>query len=102
MQADKPLTGKDGVLVPLLENLLNAALEGEMDARIGEDGRLAGNRRSGYTGKQVQGSVDGLSISTPRDRDAAFDPVTVRKKERILADSLAGRPECAAANKPCV
>lgn len=28
MKACKPLTGKAGVLAPLLENLLNAALEG--------------------------------------------------------------------------
>lgn len=26
-----PLLGKNGVLAPLLENLLNSALEGEMD-----------------------------------------------------------------------
>ena len=32
MYAGKPLTGKDGVLAPLIENLLNAALEGEMDS----------------------------------------------------------------------
>ena len=30
MYAGKPLTGKDGVLAPLIENLLNAALEGEI------------------------------------------------------------------------
>lgn len=31
LKAGVPLSGKDGVLAPLLENLLNSALEGEMD-----------------------------------------------------------------------
>ena len=30
LKAGVPLSGKDGVLVPLLENLLNSALEGEI------------------------------------------------------------------------
>ena len=91
LKAGRSLTGKDGVLAPLLENLLNAALEGEMDAHLDDDERTAGNRRNGYTGKHVQSSLGELNISTPRDRDATFDPVTVKKRERILADSLADR-----------
>lgn len=91
MYAGKPLTGKDGVLAPLLENLLNAALEGEMDAHLDEDERETGNRRNGRMPKQVQSSVGELSIDTPRDREGTFDPQIVRKRERILADSLADR-----------
>lgn len=91
MLAGKPLTGKDGVLAPLLENLLNAALEGEMDAHLDDDERLTGNRRNGYIPKQVQSSIGELNISTPRDRDSTFDPVMVKKRERVLADSLADR-----------
>ena len=34
-----PLSGKDGVLAPLLEHLLNSALEGEMDKPYGRSGR---------------------------------------------------------------
>lgn len=30
IKSGKPLFGKDGAFAPLLENLLNAALEGEM------------------------------------------------------------------------
>lgn len=91
LKEGKPVFGKDGVFAPLLEHLLNAALEGEMDAHMGSEERLGGNRRNGYTNKQVQSSVGELSISTPRDRDATFDPVMVKKRERILADSLADR-----------
>lgn len=91
LKEGKSVFGKDGVFAPLLEHLLNAALEGEMDAHMGPEERSGGNRRNGYTNKQVQSSVGELSISTPRDRDATFDPVMVKKRERILADSLADR-----------
>ena len=32
-----------------------------------------------------------MTIYTPRDRDVTFDPQVVRKREKILADSLADR-----------
>lgn len=91
LQVGKPLTGKDGVLAPLLENLLNAALEGEMDAHMSPDEREAGNRRNGYGIKQVQSSLGELTVQTPRDRDSTFDPQLIKKRERILAESLAER-----------
>ena len=34
LKAGKPLLGKDGAFAPLLESILNAALEGEMDAHL--------------------------------------------------------------------
>lgn len=68
LKAGGPLSGKDGVLAPLLENLLNSAMEGEMDSHLDGVEREMGNRRNG-----------------------TFDPQVVRKREKILADSLADR-----------
>ena len=34
LKAGKPLLGKEGAFAPLLESILNAALEGEMDAHL--------------------------------------------------------------------
>lgn len=34
LKAGVPLSGKDGVLAPLFENLLNSALDGEMDIHL--------------------------------------------------------------------
>lgn len=65
MYAGKPLTGKDGVLAPLIENLLNAALEGEMDSHLSTSERESGNRRNGHMCKQVQSSVGELTIHPP-------------------------------------
>lgn len=91
LKAGVPLSGKEGVLAPLLENLLNSALEGEMDSHLEGSEREWGNRRNGHMSKQVQTSMGEVTINTPRDRDGTFDPQVVRKREKILADSLADR-----------
>lgn len=87
LKAGVPLSGKDGVLAPLLENLLNSALEGEMKSHL----RELSNRRNGHMSKQVQTSMGEVTLNTPRDWDGTFNPQVVRKREKILADSLAER-----------
>ena len=49
LKAGVPLSGKDGVLAPLLEHLLNSALEGEMDSHLEGGERELGNRRNGQS-----------------------------------------------------
>lgn len=90
LKAGVPLSGKDGVLAPLLENLLNSALEGEMDSHLDEVEREMGNRRNGHMSKQVQTSMGEITINTPRDRDGTFDPKVMRKREKIFADRIIG------------
>lgn len=87
----KPLLGKDGVFAPLLENLLNAALEGEMDVHLDEDERLLGNRRNGHMSKQVQTSLGEVTVNTPRDREGSFSPQFIKKRETILAKGVADK-----------
>lgn len=87
----KPLLGKDGVFAPLLENLLNAALEGEMDAHLDEEERLCGNRRNGHMTKQVQTSLGEVTVHTPRDREGSFAPQLIKKRETILAEGVADK-----------
>ena len=89
LRTGKPLFGKDGALAPMLERILNAALEGEMDAHLSEESRESGNRRNGKMSKTVQTQYGEVTVETPRDRDGSFDPQTVRKRETILADGMA-------------
>ena len=91
LKSGKPLLGKGGAFAPLLENILNAAREGEMDVHMDEDERSMGNRRNGYTPKQVQTSMGEVTVHTPRDRDSTFEPEFIKKRERILADSVSDR-----------
>ena len=83
LKAGKPLLGKDGAFAPLLESILNAALEGEMDAHLTEEERQMGNRRNGKMQKQVQTPLGEVTVSTPRDRNSSFDPQFIKKRETI-------------------
>lgn len=91
LKSGKPLLGKDGAFAPLLESILNAALEGEMDAHLSEDERMSGNRRNGKMQKQVQTSMGEVTVSTPRDRNSTFEPQFIKKRETILAEGVADR-----------
>lgn len=89
IKSGQPLTGKGGILAPLLKELLETALEGELDAHLLEN-REAGisNRRNGKSSKQVQTSSDSFELSTPRDREGSFEPEIVKKRQTILNESL--------------
>ena len=76
-------------MVPLLERILNAALEGKMDAHLSAESRESGNRRNGRMFKTVQTQYGEVRVDTPRDRDGSFSPQTVRKRETILAEGMA-------------
>lgn len=91
LKSGKSLLGKDGAFAPLLESILNAALEGEMDAHLAPDERECGNRRNGKMHKQVQTPLGEVTVSTPRDRNSTFDPQFIKKRETILADNVADR-----------
>lgn len=89
--AGKPLFGKDGALAPMIQSILNAVLEGEMDAHLTEEERQSGNRRNGKMEKQVQTPYGEVSVSTPRDRNGSFDSQFIKKRETVLAEGSADK-----------
>ena len=89
LRSGEALFGKDGALVPMLERILNAALEGEMDAHLNSDDRSSGNCRNGKMSKTVQTKYGEVTVETPRDCDGSFKPETVKKRETILAEGMA-------------
>lgn len=91
IKAGKPLFGKDGALAPMIENIVNAVLEGEMDAHLTQESRESGNRRNGKMDKQVRTPLGDITVSTPRDRDASFDPQFLKKRETMLSEGMAER-----------
>jgi transposase-like protein len=86
----KPLFGKGGAFSPLLKEILEAALEGELSAHFAEEAQEedADNRRNGYAVKTVKSSQGSFELSTPRDRSGSFTPEIVKKRQTILADTL--------------
>jgi putative transposase len=81
----KSLTGKDGILTPLIQRAVSLALEGEMESHLDES---VSNRRNGYNRKQVKSSAGMLEISTPRDRCGTFEPQIVKKRQTVLTETL--------------
>ena len=86
LQNGKPLEGKDGVLAPLIKRLVEAGLNGEMSAHLGETD--VGNRRNGKTSKGVKTAFGKVDIVTPRDRHGSFEPQLLAKRQTILGDAL--------------
>lgn len=86
LQEGHSLEGKDGVLAPLIKRLIEAGLNGEMDAHLVDSKKL--NRRNGKTGKQVKTAYGTVEIETPRDRSSTFDPQLLPKRQTTLGDGL--------------
>jgi putative transposase len=83
------LVGPGGLLTGLTKTVLETALDAEMDEHLGYDkhaaaGRNGGNSRNGTRLKTVLTEIGPVEIEVPRDRDASFDPVIVRKRQRRL------------------
>jgi len=68
LKSGQCLTGKDGILTPLIKELLEAALEGEMDAHMDECHESGlGNRRNGKASKLMK-STTGIFDFSVRDK----------------------------------
>ncbi|CAG7633698.1 IS256 family transposase ISArsp4 [Rhodococcus opacus] len=83
------LVGPNGLLNQLTANVLEIALEAEMDEHLGYEkhqftGRNGGNSRNGRRSKTVLTEIGPVEIQVPRDTDASFDPQIVKKRQRRL------------------
>lgn len=88
LRSGKSLFGKDGAFAPMLKDILESALEAELDEHLDSTERQGGNRKNGATRKQLKTSDGTIEIETPRDRQSSFEPEIVKKRETILAESL--------------
>ncbi|WP_203831396.1 IS256 family transposase [Actinoplanes palleronii] len=84
------LIGEGGLLQQLTKRVLEAALDGEMDAHLGYDkhergGAVGGNARNGRRSKTVLTEAGPVQLDVPRDRDASFAPRIVAKRQRRLS-----------------
>jgi len=87
----EPIVGEDGIFTDLLQALVNASLEGEMDHHLGkekDDENGSKNRRNGHNKKTVDSRVGPIEVGTPRDREGSYDPQMVKKWERELSSGM--------------
>lgn len=86
LKQGKPLSGADGIFTPLIKRILEASLEGELDAHLSDS--IEKNRRNGKLGKRVKTSLGAVDINTPRDRNSSFEPQIIPKRQRVLNQEI--------------
>ena len=86
LQSGKDLTGKDGVLTPLIKQLTEAALNAEITEHLATD--KTPNRRNGTTKKTIKTGAGSFELETPRDRAGTFEPQLVKKHQTKLTPEI--------------
>jgi transposase-like protein len=88
LRSGKSLFSKGGAFAPLLQEMLNSILEGELEAHLDEEERSLGNRKNGKGSKVLKTSSGSIEVNTPRDRLSSFEPEMIKKRETIMAQNL--------------
>lgn len=88
LRSGKPLVGAEGVFTPLLKRVIEASLEGELADHLKDSKKEGKNRRNGHTKKNIQSSLGGFDIFSPRDRNASFEPQTISKRQRVISEDM--------------
>ncbi|NIB44919.1 IS256 family transposase [Pseudomaricurvus alkylphenolicus] len=86
IQSGQAITGKDGVLAPLIKQLTEAALNAELEAHL--EAETEPNRKNGKSAKTLRTTAGNIRIDTPRDRSGTFEPQLVRKNETSLSTEI--------------
>jgi len=87
LKAGDSMIGTNGIFTPLLKRLIEAAMEGEMDAHMEATRKNSNNRRNGHGAKNLKSPYGGIENFAPRDRNGSFEPQIVAKRQRsITAD----------------
>ena len=89
IMSGKRISGKDGVLASLVKQLVEAALEAELESHITQD-VFSGNknRKNGSSSKTIKTSDGDFLLDTPRDRAGSFEPQLIKKNQTHLTDDI--------------
>jgi len=88
IKSGRSLSGKDGILTPIIKRALETALAGEMDNYLSESKEEANNRKNGKSKKTVRSAYGEFELETPRDRNGGFEPDIVKKRQVVLTDEI--------------
>lgn len=89
LRSGKGFSGKDNVLLPLLKDFLEGALEGEISDFLAN--KEEPNRRNGKTTKRVRTDSGSFELETPRDRNGDFEPELVQKRQTVIGEAFENR-----------
>jgi transposase-like protein len=86
IQSGQAISGKNGVLAPLIKQLTEVALEAELESHIASD--IAPNRRNGKSRKTLETSEGRIDLDTPRDRADTFELQIINKHQLSVSDEI--------------
>lgn len=86
LQSGQDLTGKDGILTPLIKQLTEAALKAELDSHL--ESEVTPNRKNGSNKKTIKSPSGSFELDTPRDRAGSFEPQLIKKHQTHLTDEI--------------
>lgn len=86
LQSGQDLTGKDGLLTPLIKQLTEAALKAELDSHL--ESETVPNRKNGSSKKTIKSLSGSFELDTPRDRAGSFEPQLIKKHQTHLTDEI--------------
>ena len=86
LQSGKDLTGKDGVLMPLIKQLAEAAINAELEHHISNTEEP--NRKNGRGSKTVKTGAGSFELNASRDRAGTFEPQLIKKNQTQLTPEI--------------
>lgn len=89
LKSGEELSGKDGILAPLIKQIIEASVEGELDAHLASEKEQGhANRRNGKVSKRLRTEYGPVEMETSRDRASTFEPELVKKRQVSLGKGL--------------
>jgi transposase-like protein len=86
LQAGKDLTGKDGILMPLIKQLTEAAITAELEHHLSHS--KIPNRKNGKASKTIKTGTGSFELNAPRDRAGTFEPELIKKNQTQLTPEV--------------
>jgi len=86
LQAGKDLTGKDGILMPLIKQLTEAAITAELEHHLSIS--ETPNRKNGKASKIINTGTGSFELNAPRDRAGTFEPELIKKNQTQLTPEI--------------
>ena len=86
LRGGQNLTGKDGILTPLIKQLTEAAMQAELEEHLSQE--ETPNRKNGTSSKTIKTFSGSFELDAPRDRANTFEPQLVKKNQTQLTDEL--------------
>ena len=86
IQAGKDITGKEGVLMPLIKQMTEAAITAELEHHL--DNGEEPNRKNGTGSKTIKTGAGSFELKAPRDRAGTFEPQLIKKHQTQLTPEI--------------